>query len=168
MTQLTLDVVTKGDNVYHTTFPLELDPVVVDTVLRKYKVGSILNTASNVPQTVDKWASIISGLQKVAIEETGIPLVYGIDQMHGTTFTIGGTMFPHEIGMAATFNPQLVYEGAQIAAYETKAGNAPCNFSPVLDLGRDARWSRIYETYGTRRVSGISDGNGMYKGISGR
>ena len=160
MTQLTLDVVTKGDNV-------ELDPVVVDTVLRKYKVGSILNTASNVPQTVDKWASIISGLQKVAIEETGIPLVYGIDQMHGTTFTIGGTMFPHEIGMAATFNPQLVYEGAQIAAYETKAGNAPWNFSPVLDLGRDARWSRIYETYGEDVYLASQMGMACIKGYQG-
>lgn len=167
MTQLTLDVVTKGDNVYHTTFPLELDPVVVDTVLRKYKVGSILNTASNIPQTVDKWASIISGLQKVAIEETGIPLVYGIDQMHGTTFTIGGTMFPHEIGMAATFNPQLVYEGAQIAAYETKAGNAPWNFSPVLDLGRDARWSRIYETYGEDVYLASQMGMACIKGYQG-
>lgn len=167
MTQLTLDVVTKGDNVYHTTFPLELDPVVVDTVLRKYKVGSILNTASNVPQTVDKWASIISGLQKVAIEETGIPLVYGIDQMHGTTFTIGGTMFPHEIGMAATFNPQLVYEGAQIAAYETKAGNAPWNSSPVLDLGRDARWSRIYETYGEDVYLASQMGMACIKGYQG-
>ena len=167
MTQLTLDVVTKGDNVYHTTFPLELDPVVVDTVLRKYKVGSILNTASNIPQTVDKWASIISGLRKVAIEETGIPLVYGIDQMHGTTFTIGGTMFPHEIGMAATFNPQLVYEGAQIAAYETKAGNAPWNFSPVLDLGRDARWSRIYETYGEDVYLASQMGMACIKGYQG-
>lgn len=167
MTQLTLDVVTKGDNVYHTTFPLELDPVVVDTVLRKYKVGSILNTASNIPQTVDKWASIISGLQKVAIEETGIPLVYGIDQMHGTTFTIGGTMFPHEIGMAATFNPQLVYEGAQIAAYETKAGNAPWNFSPVLDLGRDVRWSRIYETYGEDVYLASQMGMACIKGYQG-
>ena len=167
MTQLTLDVVTKGDNVYHTTFPLELDPVVVDTVLRKYKVGSILNTASNIPQTVDKWASIISGLQKVAIEETGIPLVYGIDQMHGTTFTIGGTMFPHEIGMAATFNPQLVYEGAQIAAYETKAGNAPWNFSPGLDLGRDVRWSRIYETYGEDVYLASQMGMACIKGYQG-
>lgn len=148
MTQLTLDVVTKGPNIYQTTYPLELDEAMLDTVLRKYKIGSILNTASNYPQTVEKWASIVTELQKVAIEETGIPLIYGIDQMHGTTFTIGGTMFPHQVGMAATFNPQLVYEGAQVVAYETKAGNTPWNFSPVLDLGRDPRWSRMYETYG--------------------
>ena len=87
-------------------------------------------------------------LQKIALEETGIPLIYGVDQIHGTTYTIGGTLFPQEIGMGATFNPQLVYEGAKITAYETKAGNISWNFSPVLDLGRDARWPRIWETYG--------------------
>lgn len=148
MTQLTLDVVTKGDNIYHTAFPLQLDEIMVDTVLRKYKVGSILNTPSNTPLTVSEWASVITELQKIAIAETGIPIIYGVDQIHGTTYTIGGTMFPQEIGMGATFNPLLVYEGAKITAYETKAGNIPWNFSPVLDLGRDARWSRMWETYG--------------------
>ena len=148
MTQLTLDVVTKGNNIYHTDFPLQLDEAMVDTVLRKYKVGSILNAPSNTPLTVKEWASVITELQKIAIAETGIPIVYGVDQIHGTTYTIGGTMFPQEIGMGATFNPLLVYEGARITAYETKAGNIPWNFSPVLDLGRDARWSRMWETYG--------------------
>ena len=148
MTQLTLDVVTKGDNIYHTAFPLQLDEIMVDTVLRKYKVGSILNAPSNTPLTVNEWASVITGLQKIAIAETGIPIIYGVDQIHGATYTIGGTMFPQEIGMGATFNPLLVYEGAKITAYETKAGNIPWNFSPVLDLGRDARWSRMWETYG--------------------
>lgn len=148
MTQLTLDVVTMGANVYHTEFPLRLDEALVDTVLRKYKVGSILNTPSNTPLTIQEWTQIITDLQKVAMEETGIPLVYGVDQIHGVTYTIGGTLFPQEIGMGATFNPELVYEGARITAYETKAGNIPWNFSPVLDLGRDARWSRMWETYG--------------------
>lgn len=167
MTQLTLDVVTKGPNIYQTTYPLELDEAMLDTVLRKYKIGSILNTASNYPQTVEKWASIIAELQKVAIEETGIPIIYGVDQMHGTTFTIGGTMFPHEVGMAATFNPQLVYEGAEIVAYETKAGNIPWNFSPVLDLGRDARWSRMYETYGEDAYLASEMGTACVKGYQG-
>lgn len=148
MTQLTLDVVTKGNNIYHTAFPLQLEEAMVDTVLRKYKVGSILNAPSNTPLTVNEWASVITELQKVAIAETGIPIIYGVDQIHGTTYTIGGTMFPQEIAMGATFNPLLVYEGAKITAYETKAGNIPWNFSPVLDLGRDARWSRMWETYG--------------------
>lgn len=148
MTQLTLDVVTQGNNVYHTAFPVKLDEAMVDTVLKKYKVGSILNTPSNTPLTVNEWTAVIESLQKVAIAETGIPLVYGVDQIHGTTYTIDGTLFPQEIGMGATFNPLLVYEGAKITAYETKAGNIPWNFSPVLDLGRDARWSRMWETYG--------------------
>ncbi|WP_394901112.1 glycoside hydrolase family 3 N-terminal domain-containing protein [Bacteroides xylanisolvens] len=148
MTQLTLDVVTKGEGIYHTEFPLRLDEAMVDTVLRKYKVGSILNTPSNTPLTIEEWTRVITDLQKIALEETGIPLIYGVDQIHGTTYTIGGTLFPQEIGMGATFNPQLVYEGAKITAYETKAGNISWNFSPVLDLGRDARWPRIWETYG--------------------
>ncbi len=148
MTQLTLDVVTKGDNVFHTEFPLRLDEAMVDTVLKKYKVGSILNTPSNTPLTIEEWTQVITYLQKIAIKETGIPIIYGVDQIHGTTYTVGGTLFPQEIGMGATFNPELVYEGAKITAYETKAGNIPWNFSPVLDLGRDARWSRIWETYG--------------------
>ncbi|HJA57654.1 MAG TPA: glycoside hydrolase family 3 C-terminal domain-containing protein [Candidatus Bacteroides intestinigallinarum] len=148
MTQLTLDVVTKGESIYHTEFPLRLDEAMVDTVLRKYKVGSILNTPSNTPLTIEEWTRVITDLQKIALEETGIPLIYGVDQIHGTTYTIGGTLFPQEIGMGATFNPQLVYEGAKITAYETKAGNISWNFSPVLDLGRDARWPRIWETYG--------------------
>lgn len=148
MTQLTLDVVTKGEGIYHTEFPLRLDEAMVDTVLRKYKVGSILNTPSNTPLTIEEWTGVITDLQKIALEETGIPLIYGVDQIHGTTYTIGGTLFPQEIGMGATFNPQLVYEGAKITAYETKAGNISWNFSPVLDLGRDARWPRIWETYG--------------------
>lgn len=148
MTQLTLDVVTKGDNVFHTEFPLRLDEAMVDTVLSKYKIGSILNTPSNTPLTIEEWTQAITDLQKVAINETGIPIIYGVDQIHGTTYTIGGTLFPQEIGMGATFNPELVYEGAKITAYETKAGNIPWNFSPVLDLGRDARWARIWETYG--------------------
>lgn len=148
MTQLTLDVVTKGESIYHTEFPLRLDEAMVDTVLRKYKVGSILNTPSNTPLAIEEWTRVITDLQKIALEETGIPLIYGVDQIHGTTYTIGGTLFPQEIGMGATFNPQLVYEGAKITAYETKAGNISWNFSPVLDLGRDARWPRIWETYG--------------------
>lgn len=148
MTQLTLDVVGKGANVYVSDMPFRLDPKMVDLVLRQYKVGSILNTASNTPLTNEEWEKVITGLQKVAIEETGIPIVYGVDEIHGATYTVGATLFPQEIAMGATFNPALVYEGAEISAYETKAGNIPWNFSPILDLGRDARWPRQWETYG--------------------
>lgn len=128
--------------------PFGLDQKMVDLVLREYKVGSVLNTASNTPLTNETWEKVITALQKVAIEETGIPIIYGVDEIHGATYTVGATLFPQEIAMGATFNPALVYEGAKISAYETKAGNIPWNFSPILDLGRDARWPRQWETYG--------------------
>lgn len=147
MTQLTLDVVGQGNSVYDSHYPFKFDEALLDTVIRKYKVGSILNTATNTPFTTKEWFSIIKRLQDEAIDETGIPIIYGVDQIHGTTYTIGGTLFPQEIGMGATFNPSLVRKGAEITAYETKAGSIPWNFSPVLDLGRDARWSRQWETY---------------------
>ncbi|MGL6180241.1 MAG: glycoside hydrolase family 3 N-terminal domain-containing protein [Tannerellaceae bacterium] len=148
MTQLTLDVVTQGDGIYSTNFPVQLDDALVDSVIGKYKVGSILNVPSGVPLSVEDWSYVITGLQKAALKETGIPIIYGVDQIHGTTYTIGGTLFPQQIGMGATFNRDLVKIGAQITAYETKAGNIPWTFSPVLDLGRDARWPRMWETYG--------------------
>ncbi|MGL4412026.1 MAG: glycoside hydrolase family 3 N-terminal domain-containing protein [Bacteroidales bacterium] len=147
MTQLALDVVGKGNSVYESDFPFEFDEALLDTVIRKYKVGSILNTATNTPFTHDEWSNIIKRLQDEAINETGIPILYGVDQIHGTTYTIGGTLFPQQIGMGATFNPLLVKRSAEVTAYETRAGSIPWNFSPVLDLGRDARWSRQWETY---------------------
>jgi len=147
MTQLTLDVVGKGTSVYDSKIPFEFDQAMLDTVMHKYKVGSILNTPSNTPLTPQEWESIIKQLQGIAIQETGIPIIYGVDQIHGTTYTVGGTLFPQQIGMGATFNPFLVRLGAEISAYETKAGSIPWNFSPILDLGRDARWSRMWETY---------------------
>ena len=148
MTQLTLDVVGKGASVYASDMPFELDEKMVDLVLRKYKVGSVLNTPTNTPLTNETWEKVITGLQKVAIEETGIPIIYGVDEIHGATYTVGATLFPQEIAMGATFNPALVYEEAKISAYETRAGNIPWTFSPILDLGRDARWPRQWETYG--------------------
>ena len=148
MTQLTIDVVGKGTSTFHTIIPMEFDEALLDTVIRKYKVGSILNVPGGTPQTREEWTYIISTLQKAAIEETGIPIVYGVDQIHGTTYTRGGTLFPQNINMGATFNRALAHEGGQISAYETKAGNIPWTFAPVIDLGRDARWPRLWETFG--------------------
>ncbi len=147
MTQLTLDVVTVG-GLFTTEMPLRLDEAMMDTVFAKYKVGSILNTMSNTPMTIEEWHSTIKAIQDRAIKETGIPVIYGVDQIHGTTYTIDGTLFPQAVGMGATFNPALVEQGARITAYETKAGSIPWNFSPVVDLGRDARWPRQWETFG--------------------
>lgn len=148
MTQITLDVLGKGDNVYVSDQPFVFDEALLDTVMRKYKVGSILNTTTNTPLTVEKWEEIITRIQKEAIAETGIPAVYGVDQIHGVTYTIDGTLFPQEIGMGATFNRDLVKVGANVTAYESRASNVPWTFSPTLDLGRDPRWSRMWENYG--------------------
>lgn len=148
MAQFTLDVLGKGGGLYASDEPFELDSGMMDVVFSKYKVGSILNTSNNRARTTEVWENIIKAIQQRAIKETGIPVLYGIDSNHGTTYTAGGTLFPQEIGMAATFNPQLVEKGSQISAYETRASNIPWTFNPTMDLGRDARWSRQWESYG--------------------
>lgn len=148
MSQFTLDVIGKGGNLYFSDEPFEIDPAMLDTVIGKYKVGSILNTSNNRARTTEVWENSIRIIQERALQETGIPVIYGIDAIHGVTYTAGGTFFPQEIGMAATFNRELVEKGAQITAYETRASNIPWNFSPTMDVGRDARWSRQWESYG--------------------
>lgn len=148
MTQLTLDVLGRGEHIAHSYMPFEFDETMLDSVIHHYKVGSILNTASNTPLEVETWSRIVRRLQEEALADGGIPIIYGVDQIHGVTYTAGGTLFPQQIGMAATWNPQLVAEGARICAYESMAGNVPWNFSPILDLGRDPRWPRMWETYG--------------------
>lgn len=148
MAQFTIDVLGKGGSVYASNEPFELDPVMLDTVFGKYKVGSILNTSNNRARTTEVWENTIKIIQEKALQETGIPVIYGIDAIHGVTYTAGATFFPQQIGMAATFNPELMEEGSRITAYETRASNIPWNFSPVLDLGRDSRWPRQWETFG--------------------
>lgn len=148
MAQFTVDLIGKGGNAYYSEEPFEIDLAMLDTVIGKYKVGSILNTSNNRARTTEVWENTIKTIQERAIKETGIPVVYGIDAIHGTTYTAGATFFPQEIGMAATLNRSLVERGAQITAYETRASNIPWAFSPTMDLGRDSRWSRIWESYG--------------------
>ncbi len=146
--QFTLDVMGEGENVYSSHFPFKLDEMMLKDVLENRKTGSILNTASNTPLTLEEWHKVVSRIQEIAMEATGIPVIYGIDAIHGTTYTQQATFFPQQIGQAATFNRELVRNGAQITAYETRASNLPWNFSPVLDLGRNPSWPRIWETYG--------------------
>ncbi len=148
MSQFTVDILGKGGNAFYSNDPFEIDEVMLDTVIGKYKVGSILNASNTKAQTIEMWEYTISTLQKRAIEETGIPIIYGIDAIHGPTYTADATFFPQEVGMAATFNRELVKRGAQITAYETRASNIPWVFSPTMDIGRDARWSRQWESYG--------------------
>ena len=145
MTELTIDVITKRDN---STQEFQIDDALLDTVIGKYKVGSILNVPQGVAQSKEKWEEIIRKIQDKSMKVMGIPCIYGVDQIHGTTYTLGGTFFPQGINMAATFNRELVREGARISAYETKSGSIPWTYAPVLDLARDARWPRHWENYG--------------------
>jgi beta-glucosidase len=126
----------------------QLNEAMLDSVIGKYKVGSILNVPNGVAQTPEKWQEIIRRIQEKSIKEIGIPCVYGVDQIHGTTYTLGGTFFPQGINMGATFNRELNHRSAEISAYETKAGSIPWTYAPVTDLGRDPRWPRMWENYG--------------------
>lgn len=148
MAQFTVDLVGKGGNAYYSEEPFEVDLAMLDTVIGKYKVGSILNTPNTRARTTEVWENVIHAIQEKAMAESGIPVLYGIDSNHGTTYTAGGTLFPQAIAMAATFNRELMEEGSRITAYETRASNIPWTFSPTMDLGRDARWSRQWESYG--------------------
>lgn len=125
-----------------------LSEAMLDSVFGKYKVGSILNVPQGKAQPVEKWQEIIRRIQEKSMEEIGIPCIYGVDQIHGTTYTRGGTLFPQGINMGAAFNRELTRREAEISAYETKAGSIPWTYAPVTDLGRDARWPRMWENYG--------------------
>ncbi|MFQ3575103.1 MAG: glycoside hydrolase family 3 N-terminal domain-containing protein [Cytophagales bacterium] len=146
MTQVNLNVVLKDG--YGNTDGT-VDPVALRKALVDYKVGSLLN-AINQAYTVDQWHNIIKQIQDVATKETPnkIPVIYGIDAIHGTTFTLESTLFPHNIGLAATRNPSLAKQGAKITAKETRASGIRWNFDPVLDIGRQPLWSRFPETFG--------------------
>ena len=169
MCQVTLDVITKGPNQFSSDEPLQLDTSLVRRVLVDYKVGSVLNTANNRARTPQKWNEIISQLQEVATKETrlGIPIIYGIDGIHGATYTAGATIFPQEIAMAATRNRTLVRKDAEVSAYETRACGIPWTFSPVLDLGIDPRWPRMWETFGEDPYLVAQMGYQMIKGYEG-
>lgn len=147
MAQYTLDVIGKEVSPNQSVDPFEFDPAKLDTILGMYKVGSILNTTNNKAQTTEMWSYIIKTIQDRAIRETGIPVLFGIDAIHGTNYTAGATLFPQGVGMGATFNTALMEEGSRISAYETRASNIPYTFAPTMDLIRDQRWSRHWESY---------------------
>jgi beta-glucosidase len=169
MAQITLDVVGKGENRFSSFEPFELDTVELRKALIDYKIGSILNTANNRARTPEQWYSTISQIQDMAMNHTRlkIPIIYGVDQIHGATYTAGGTMFPQQIGQAASRNRELVRRGAEITAYETRASSIPWNFSPVLDLGPDPRFSRQFETFGEDPYLITELGLEMIKGYEG-
>lgn len=148
--QITLDVITKGQNPYSSDEPLQMDNQLIEEAITKYHLGSVLNTANNKARSVNTWHHIVSSIQNIAIQNSRlkIPIIYGIDAIHGATYTTEATMFPQQIAQAATWNRDLVYQTAKATAAEVRACNIPWNFSPVLDLGADPRWARIWETFG--------------------
>lgn len=127
---------------------VQLDPAKVDSIFNKYKVGSVLNVPMGFAQTPEAWYRIISGIQDASMKAIGIPDIYGVDQNHGVTYTQGGILFPQEINMAASFNRELVREGAKITAYESRACDIPWVYNPVMDLGRNPAWPRMWESFG--------------------
>ncbi|TWJ04900.1 beta-glucosidase [Mucilaginibacter frigoritolerans] len=143
MTEVTSDVVSTTTNGVH-----EIDPEKIKEAILKYHVGSILNVSAHAYDR-KHWYEVISTIQaEAAKDRLKIPVIYGIDAIHGVTYTTGSTLFPQEIAMAATFNKEIVYKAGEITAYETRASYIPWNYSPVLDLGKSPLWPRIYETFG--------------------
>jgi len=169
MAQITIDVVAKGPNRFSSDEPVELDRDLLRNALVNYHVGSILNTANNRARTPQAWAQIMEVIQSVATQETRmkIPVIYGIDAVHGVTYADGATMFPHQLALAATWNPQLAFTMGEVTAYETRACNIPWNFSPVLDFGADPRFPRLAETMGEDPYLISRMGEQIIKGYEG-
>jgi beta-glucosidase len=169
MAQINLDVVTTGPSRYASDEPLALDPARLRDALLKYHVGSVLNAANTRARSPEVWYGLISGIQQVATTETRlkIPVIYGIDAVHGETYTAGATMFPQQIAQAASRNRSLVRRAAEITAYETRASSIPWVFSPVLDLGSDSRSPRQWETFGEDPYLGAELGAALVKGYEG-
>ena len=167
MTQLNLDVVCEGE-VYKLVEPHHLDSAKLHTALVDYHVGSILNCGGHAYPR-EQWHEIIGGIQKVATTETNlkIPILYGIDAIHGANYVTGSTLFPQQLAQAATFNPSLTEEGGRITAYETRAAGIPWNFSPVLDVGRNKNWSRFFETFGEDPYVCSVFGSALVRGYQG-
>lgn len=162
MTELSIDVL---GNVVGGEF--KLDKEKVKNAIGKYKVGSVLNAPGPVAQSREKWKEIIGYIQEVSMKEIGIPCIYGLDQTHGTTYTLGGTLFPQNINLGASFNPELTYESAVITAYETRASNCPWTYSPTVDMARDPRWSRVWENYGEDCLVNAIMGSEAVRGFQG-
>ena len=144
MMQLVTDLFGTNDaqGVFH------IDRAKADTLFSKYKIGSILNAPNTCAPTAAQWEEIISDIQKLSMKHIGIPCVFGLDQNHGSTYTQGGTLFPQNINVGATFNRDIARQCAEATAYETRAVSVPWTFCPTVDLGRDARWPRIWENFG--------------------
>ena len=145
----------------------QLNETVLDTCLSKWKVGSILNAPATRAATVEQWQKWIRLIQEKSMKYLGIPDIYGLDHNHGVTYTQAGTLFPQPINLAASFNTELARTGAEITAYESRAGNCPWVYNPVTDLGRDPRWPRIWESFGEDAIVNARMAEAEIKGYQG-
>ena len=144
-----------------------IDEHKTDSILSRYKIGSILNAPNTCAPTAKQWEKYISQIQKISMKRIGIPCVFGLDQNHGSTYTQGGTLFPQNINVAATFNREIARCSAEATAYETRAVSIPWTYSPTVDLGRDARWPRIWENFGEDCYLSSEMGKAMVYGFQG-
>lgn len=162
MTELAIDVLGTG-----TGNDFVLDEAKLRDIVSKYKIGSFLNAPGPIALSPQKWNEIIARINCVSIEVMGIPTIYGLDQNHGTTYTLGGTLFPQNINIGASFNPTLSHDAAVITAYETRASNCPWTYSPTVDMARDPRWPRVWENYGEDPLVNAVMGAAAVRGFQG-
>ena len=144
-----------------------IDEHKTDSILSRYKIGSILNAPNTCAPTAKQWEKYIAQIQKISMKRIGIPCVFGLDQNHGSTYTQGGTLFPQNINVAASFNREIARRSAEATAYETRAVSVPWTYSPTVDLGRDARWPRIWENFGEDCYLSSEMGKEMVYGFQG-
>jgi len=164
MLELNLDVIGTMD---WSTRTWTLNETMLDTLISKYKVGSILNAPGTRAATVDQWQKWIRLIQKKSMKHIGIPDIYGLDHNHGVTYTQAGILFPQPINLGASFNTELARQMAEVTAYESRAANCPWVYNPVLDLGRDPRWSRIWESFGEDAIVNARMAEAEIKGYQG-
>ena len=138
MTQLTSTAIARGIDITEAG----------EKALRDYKVGSVLNTPGDMAQTPEDYNKFITEINKISIDASGIPTLYGLDHIHGVSYVAGGTLFPQEVNIAATFNREHAYNMGKVTAYESRAANVPWTFSPTMDLGRNPEWPRMWESFG--------------------
>ena len=146
----------------------KLNETMLDTLISKWKVGSILNAPGTRASTVDQWQKWIRLIQEKSMKYIGIPDIYGLDHNHGVTYTQGGTLFPQPINLGASFNTELAFRGAEITAYESRAANCPWVYNPVVDLSRDPRWPRVYESFGEDAILNAKMVVAEIKGYQGK
>ena len=144
-----------------------IDEHKTDSILSRYKIGSILNAPNTCAPTAKQWEKYIAQIQKISMKRIGIPCVFGLDQNHGSTYTQDGTLFPQNINVAASFNREIARRSAEATAYETRAVSVPWTYSPTVDLGRDARWPRIWENFGEDCYLSSEMGKAMVYGFQG-